>query len=145
MIRRPPRSTRTDTRFPYTTLFRSERHTNLQAPTEKAGRQSGLYVVLLLADLGGSGQHHGQPGHRGPAEMDVRAHIDLPVHLDAGQVAPALGSPPPKPLHPHRPARAYLRPGEVMNFLLIATFLDSIRSEWRSFGKECVSSCESRG
>src|SRR3546814_15131578 len=36
MIRRPPRSTRTDTLFPYTTLFRSERarrHTpeNLQA------------------------------------------------------------------------------------------------------------------
>src|SRR3546814_7766483 len=25
MIRRPPRSTRTDTRFPYTTLFRSEK------------------------------------------------------------------------------------------------------------------------
>src|SRR3546814_20174916 len=30
MIRRPPRSTRTDTRFPYTTLFRSgEYHTNV--------------------------------------------------------------------------------------------------------------------
>src|SRR3546814_1553144 len=27
MIRRPPRSTRTDTLFPYTTLFRSERCT----------------------------------------------------------------------------------------------------------------------
>src|SRR3546814_5414747 len=27
MIRRPPRSTRTDTLFPYTTLFRSELHT----------------------------------------------------------------------------------------------------------------------
>src|SRR3546814_13107077 len=26
MIRRPPRSTRTDTLFPYTTLFRSGRH-----------------------------------------------------------------------------------------------------------------------
>src|SRR3546814_1243469 len=26
MIRRPPRSTRTDTLFPYTTLFRSRRH-----------------------------------------------------------------------------------------------------------------------
>src|SRR3546814_8032250 len=26
MIRRPPRSTRTDTRFPYTTLFRSGHH-----------------------------------------------------------------------------------------------------------------------
>src|SRR3546814_9372223 len=29
MIRRPPRSTRTDTLFPYTTLFRSERQTTL--------------------------------------------------------------------------------------------------------------------
>src|SRR3546814_3686306 len=31
MIRRPPRSTRTDTLFPYTTLFRSER------PVDEAG------------------------------------------------------------------------------------------------------------
>src|SRR3546814_8979108 len=29
MIRRPPRSTRTDTLFPYTTLFRSFRDTNI--------------------------------------------------------------------------------------------------------------------
>src|SRR3546814_16342392 len=28
MIRRPPRSTRTDTLFPYTTLFRSQQHDN---------------------------------------------------------------------------------------------------------------------
>src|SRR3546814_10015301 len=28
MVRRPPRSTRTDTLFPYTTLFRSRRHRN---------------------------------------------------------------------------------------------------------------------
>src|SRR3546814_16153376 len=28
MIRRPPRSTLTDTHFPYTTLFRSDRHPN---------------------------------------------------------------------------------------------------------------------
>src|SRR3546814_16638526 len=28
MRRRPPRSTRTDTRFPYTTLFRSSKNTN---------------------------------------------------------------------------------------------------------------------
>src|SRR3546814_13522252 len=58
--------------------------------------------------------------------MAVRAHIDLPVPLDAGQVAPALGSPPTKPLHPHRAASAYLRHGEVMRFLLIASFPDSI-------------------
>src|SRR3546814_4258688 len=36
MIRRPPRSTRTDTLFPYTTLFRSLGGT--QAPPEEGGR-----------------------------------------------------------------------------------------------------------
>src|SRR3546814_12656838 len=30
MIRRPPRSTRTDTLFPYTTLFRASRHAHRQ-------------------------------------------------------------------------------------------------------------------
>src|SRR3546814_3565831 len=34
MIRRPPRSTRTDTLFPYTTLFRSARH-HVAAPAER--------------------------------------------------------------------------------------------------------------
>src|SRR3546814_6430201 len=32
MIRRPPRSTRTDTLFPYTTLFRSERRLRPKGP-----------------------------------------------------------------------------------------------------------------
>src|SRR3546814_10302374 len=35
MIRRPPRSTRTDTRFPYTTLFRSRSFSR----TRRAGRK----------------------------------------------------------------------------------------------------------
>src|SRR3546814_18821228 len=38
MIRRPPRSTRTDTLFPYTTLFRSP--TSLAALGDAAGAQS---------------------------------------------------------------------------------------------------------
>src|SRR3546814_8690420 len=33
MIRRPPRSTRTDTLFPYTTLFRSPLHPRVDGPT----------------------------------------------------------------------------------------------------------------
>src|SRR3546814_8088951 len=37
MIRRPPRSTRTDTLFPYTTLFRSPPPLGAQAGTELAG------------------------------------------------------------------------------------------------------------
>src|SRR3546814_20638225 len=34
MIRRPPRSTRTDTLFPYTTLFRSELEAEIEAANE---------------------------------------------------------------------------------------------------------------
>src|SRR3546814_14223989 len=36
MIRRPPRSTRTDTLFPYTTLFRSDRYLSSEAEIEAA-------------------------------------------------------------------------------------------------------------
>src|SRR3546814_16947461 len=50
MIRRPPRSTRTDTLFPYTTLFRSRR---LQ------GEVAHQVEDLLLAFLGGRIQRHG--------------------------------------------------------------------------------------
>src|SRR3546814_5489061 len=39
MIRRPPRSTRTDTLFPYTTLFRSNQYAN---------RYTDLYVGRML-------------------------------------------------------------------------------------------------
>src|SRR3546814_7539873 len=46
MIRRPPRSTRTDTLFPYTTLFRSDRH---PADLEPFGQ-------LALAGQPGSGR-----------------------------------------------------------------------------------------
>src|SRR3546814_13870697 len=36
MLRRPPRSKRTDTLFPYTTLFRSERHEQDQREDQRA-------------------------------------------------------------------------------------------------------------
>src|SRR3546814_13535706 len=43
MIRRPPRSTRTDTLFPYTTLFRSDRAliASLSVPLPVFGRNQG--------------------------------------------------------------------------------------------------------
>src|SRR3546814_9675263 len=39
MIRRPPRSTRTDTLFPYTTLFRSPGHGRAVHVLQRAGKQ----------------------------------------------------------------------------------------------------------
>src|SRR3546814_8527559 len=52
MIRRPPRSTRTDTLFPYTTLFRSHRHVG----GEETGKYEGIaeqeYPHHRLAPMG---------------------------------------------------------------------------------------------
>src|SRR3546814_1016297 len=60
MIRRPPRSTRTDTLFPYTTLFRSWLHGHHQGPPGSA--KFGLY--------------HGRncAGRRPPPRRDQRDH-----------------------------------------------------------------------
>src|SRR3546814_6293967 len=62
MIRRPPRSTRTDTLFPYTTLFRS--------PLQKGGLQSargllanaGAVPGVHLTVLGAAGVGRDSPG-----------------------------------------------------------------------------------
>src|SRR3546814_11747339 len=46
MIRRPPRSTRTDTLFPYTTLFRSPRHLSLPG-----AEHPNVHYVRTIADI----------------------------------------------------------------------------------------------
>src|SRR3546814_11526805 len=56
MIRRPPRSTRTDTLFPYTTLFRSQfdrAHLAQVHPHRIVGAVDGFF---LLGRLGGGGR-----------------------------------------------------------------------------------------
>src|SRR3546814_4618680 len=55
MIRRPPRSTRTDTLFPYTTLFRSGHH------AEVVGDQHHAHAELA-ANVGDQLQHLGLDG-----------------------------------------------------------------------------------
>src|SRR3546814_2585538 len=96
MIRRPPRSTRTDTLFPYTTLFRSRRMHHLRME---------LRGVETLFLIGGDGigraladRHHletrGKPRHLvamahphlmlfalGPQAVEQRAAL---LHLDDG-------------------------------------------------------------
>src|SRR3546814_10603588 len=63
MIRRPPRSTRTDTLFPYTTLFRSE--------------------IVFLFNAPGSGLSLSQPS-LGPKVLKHGMQPDIPI-------GPALG------------------------------------------------------
>src|SRR3546814_12445537 len=62
MIRRPPRSTRTDTLFPYTTLFRS-----------RIGRQAGAVEAKLLPSL--------LPHQRSRALLPVGRDERLSLHL----------------------------------------------------------------
>src|SRR3546814_11152 len=81
MIRRPPRSTRTDTLFPYTTLFRSKK----LAPGDAISRlQSGharLGPHCLVAELEIMGD--GVDGFRNVAPVGVA------VDQDARPAAPA--------------------------------------------------------
>src|SRR3546814_16916637 len=51
MIRRPPRSTRTDTLFPYTTLFRSDLAPVLQVDVDDGRHLVVAGLLRLLADV----------------------------------------------------------------------------------------------
>src|SRR3546814_15485382 len=80
MIRRPPRSTRTDTLFPYTTLFRSPRkrplHTIIPGMIADHGQCDMVYGVM-----GGAYQAAGHAHFVTNVldfEMDLQAAIDAP-------------------------------------------------------------------
>src|SRR3546814_4823042 len=108
MIRRPPKSTRTDTLFPYTTLFRSE---SLAFHTQRLGlhgrvagshltsmhsmddyyvsklipliAEAGLHVIPNpLINITLQGRHDGYPKRRGMTRVKEpigRAHVCTPV------------------------------------------------------------------
>src|SRR3546814_11848595 len=85
MIRRPPRSTRTDTLFPYTTLFRSG----------PAGRSCGAYRAesLAMPSQGRSGPERinvnwPAPGSRQQPVASGRIFID---EREAAQITRLLG------------------------------------------------------
>src|SRR3546814_4829536 len=100
MIRRPPRSTRTDTLFPYTTLFRST------GPVEA---QRGLRVELERQALGIAIEDAGQTAYPGRVALRGEAQaFDARVRgqraaADAGngdivqdRVRPGVEQPPPR-------------------------------------------------
>src|SRR3546814_2297265 len=67
MIRRPPRSTRTDTLFPYTTLFRSARRRAAQQVQEVRGDRVVIGHDVDAAAIAGEvppvKQHRAEAGH----------------------------------------------------------------------------------
>src|SRR3546814_11178099 len=106
MIRRPPRSTRTDTLFPYTTLFRSfvgEGRIDMdvagRAGATAAAKRKQLVEAVVADHL-----------HQREAVLGLQS-VGGPLAIDHGQTWHVK---------------------------------DSIRSEERRVGKECVSTCRSR-
>src|SRR3546814_10973655 len=69
MIRRPPRSTRTDTLFPYTTLFRSGAERLARGAGRRGGRQ---------ADAGARSADRLDPAIRGALRQRERRHHHPP-------------------------------------------------------------------
>src|SRR3546814_15881089 len=88
MIRRPPRSTRTDTLFPYTTLFRSG-----------AGEPLRRHALLLGgADIAGQHRQHGAVHGHGDRHLVERNAVEEHLHvlpgIDRGARLPAVAHPP---------------------------------------------------
>src|SRR3546814_18057293 len=120
MIRGPPRSTRTDTLFPYTTLFRSR---SGRARALRLLRRA-LPAVLLLAIAVAAYFS----GLLNLVSLDgfARHRVEL---REAAAATPLLA------------VGAYIA---VFAVLTAACLPVALRSEERRVGKECVSTCRSR-
>src|SRR3546814_18580760 len=114
MIRRPPRCTRTDTRFPYTTLFRSVRYLEGSSSLESNGSE----LSRSEEYLGGGLSVEWMPNDRltltfdGSYSRTIRKEIERNFRLRTDR----------NDINGDRTA---------------------VRSAERSVGKECVSTCRS--
>src|SRR3546814_16608472 len=124
MIRRPPRSTRTDTLFPYTTLFRS-----LVTPDEVPDPQD----LPLWLEVNGQRFQDGSTRTMVFGMAHLISYVSRFMSLQTGDII-TTGTPPGVGMGQKPPI--YLKPGDVMTL--------GIRSEERRVGKECVSTCRSR-
>src|SRR3546814_17056671 len=88
MIRRPPRSTRTDTLFPYTTLFRSAGRPVGKQRHRAAPRERTAKLVRLIVDLA------------------LRLALDIDGAVLVGEPADERGGPDLRLRHEGRPRRA---------------------------------------
>src|SRR3546814_14124882 len=121
MIRRPPRSTRTDTRCPYTTLFRSA-----------------LDALERVAEP----STHPQPAvDQSAARQSLQAELDAVLRGESSQIA----------YNAYKARQYLLIEefADTLGWMgfslaLVAALLHLFRSEERRVGKGCVSTCRSR-
>src|SRR3546814_18399663 len=116
MIRRPPSATRTDTLFPYTTLFRSHHEGVFELPVDVFLHVFEVVILRALRELAAQDL------------FPVGAPFDF-FHALAGD----------QRARPRRGRRLQLR--RIVQVLVV----EGERSDERRVGKECVSTCRSRG
>src|SRR3546814_19118827 len=80
MILRPPRSTRTDTLFPFTTLFRS-----LGFPPDKDECKSEISLAMIMR---GAGLWARKPSLKRARRETNRSAVDLPLSAPHGERRP---------------------------------------------------------
>src|SRR3546814_13456010 len=154
-IRRPPRSTRTDTLFPYTTLFRS-----LVDTVDHADELSFTVVREKLADamvlLRDKAQYQqlmeiaGVDYPERPERFEVCYHLLSVTRNHRVRVKVSTDEDRPVPTVTHIwPVAGWLE-REVFDMYGVifegnADLRRILRSEERRVGRECVSTCKSRG
>src|SRR3546814_14307016 len=124
MIRRPPRSTRTDTLFPYTTLFRSYRASGLNLLIAAISYWNTVYMDRAAQHLQSSG---------GTFDDALLAHLSPMGWVHISLTGDYLWQ---------RANR--ISPGEFRTLNDPMASLKLVRSEERRVGKECGSTCRSR-
>src|SRR3546814_10950519 len=129
MIRRPPRSTLTDTLFPYPTLFRSEMGDLAEGVDAGIGASGALHQHRLAAEAVNGLLEGGL--YRRAVGLALPADEARPVVLHDDPIAGHGRIVPTGSATPRRKA---------------AVAIGSLpRSEERRVGEECVSTCRSRG
>src|SRR3546814_19575974 len=79
MIRRPPRSTRTDTLFPYTTLFRSCIEFNISEFLDQNDRYGGLVILLEVERAGDLSSANDERSEEHTSELQSLMRISYAV------------------------------------------------------------------
>src|SRR3546814_14950759 len=128
MIRRPPRSTRTDTLFPYTTLFRSSQLDH--SPISKGGKIHGREpVVIHKADAQRLNLLDGDIVRVFNQRGACLATVVLTENLRQGVVKISTG--------------AWFDPHQMADGQWLDVHGNPNRSEERRVGKGCGSTCRS--
>src|SRR3546814_14450396 len=137
MIRGPPRSTRTDTLCPYTTLFRSIHAIHKAAKTPEQG------FCLILAGI--ANDHRAAATQVQPGNGGFVSHAAGETQYIFNGLMFVLVSPDPQTAQSGPKCCIMYSDDRFQTQFRIMTKNKLIRPEERRVGKECVSTCRSRG